>query len=102
MWKLLQRVQFSKAYLFNKDEEWYSEFLLQSDIKNMDNNKREVSDKVDKLKKDYWIARTYDTRVPANASYWLTVHNSTYDISKKKLRVTIQENYKKYFEFKLD
>ena len=101
MWRLLQRVQFSKAYLFDKDEEWYSEFLSQSDIKTIKNDK-EALQNVDKLKKDYWIARTYDKRVPANMSYWLTVHNSTYDISKRKLRVTVQENYNKYFEFTID
>ena len=33
---------------------------------------------------------------------WQTVHTSVYDIEKRKLRVYVQENYGKYFEYNLE
>lgn len=32
---------------------------------------------------------------------WFTTHNSVYDISGRKLRVTVRENYDRYFDFEL-
>lgn len=101
MWNLLKRVKYSQAYLFNQEEMWYSEFLPQSVIKKGKTAIDKYMPLVDESKKGYWVARTYDERTPANTNYWLTTHNSTYDISKKKLRITIQEDYTKYYEYTL-
>lgn len=99
MWNLMQKVKYSKAYLL--DSKWYSEFVPQSALK--DKTKlNELKDSSKDLLINYWVARTYDERTPANQSYWFTTHNSVYDIKVKKLRVTIQENYNKYYEYTLD
>lgn len=101
MWNLLKKVKYSQTYLF--DNNWNSEFLTQSMIKNIESEEtKEYINLIKKLKQNYWIARTYDERIPTDANYWLTTHNSTYDIAKRKLRVTIQENYKTYYEYTLD
>lgn len=98
MWNLLKKVKYSQTYLF--DNVWYLEFLTQSMIKNIDSDgNKDYLELINKLKQNYWIDRTYDNRVPANANYWLTTHNSTYDIEARKLRVTVQENYNKYYEY---
>lgn len=99
MWNLMQRVKYSTTYLFNNEVEWYSEFFTQSVINN--GIDEETLKKLDDMKKDYWVSRTYDKRVPSNLSYWFTNHNSTYDIETKKLRVTVQEDYNNYYEFTL-
>lgn len=102
MWNLLQRVKYSKTYLFDKDIEWYSEFIPQSTLNNMtEETKKEIDELFDTYKKNYWVTRTYQNRNGSNSSYWFTTHNSTYDIEKRKLRVTIQENYDTYYEYNL-
>lgn len=101
MWNLLQRVKYSKVYLFDK-EEWYSEFLPQSVINGSAAYIDSIKDEIITSKQNYWIARAYDERNPSNIDYWFTTHNSTYDISQRKLRVTIQENYNKYYEYILE
>lgn len=100
MWKLLQRVKYSQAYLF--DNTWYSEFLTQSQLSSMGPEGIKTNVEFNELKQNYWISRTYNYRNPSNSSYWFTTHNSTYDINKIKLRVTIQEDYNNYYEYTLD
>mgnify|MGYP003321338909 CR=1 FL=1 len=53
------------------------------------------------VKNGYWVSRTYEKRNPSNPIYWITTHNSTYDIKGKKLRVTVQEDYDNYYEYEL-
>lgn len=101
MWNLLQKVKYSKVYLFDKEVEWHSEFVPQSIIKSGNVKKFLEEYDIDSLRKNYWIARAYNDRNTGNSMYWQTVHNSTYDIENRKLRVTIQENYNKYYEFNL-
>lgn len=103
MWNLMQKVKYSRSYLFDKDKEWYSEFIPQSVMKNMTaETEKEIQNQFDTIKKEYWVARTYDKRSPSNHNFWFTTHNSIYDINKRKLRVTIQENYNKYYEYELE
>lgn len=100
MRKLLQRVKFSKVYRFDNKKEFYSEFATQTQIKNKDSEEwKALMELIEEGKKNYWIARAEDKRYPANIAYWFTVHNSTYDMEKKLLRISVQENYKQYFDF---
>ena len=102
MRKLLQRVKFSNVYRFDNKKEFYSEFATQSQIKNKGSDEWKTLIKIiDQVKKDYWIARAENKRYPADLKYWLTVHNSTYDIERKILRISVQENYRRYFDFKI-
>lgn len=104
MWNLLQRVKYSNAYKILDGEIWYSEFLPQSNMKGLTDEatKKAILKAFEDTVQEYWDAREKDQRTPANLLYWITTHNSTYDISKRKLRVTIQENYDEYFEFSLE
>lgn len=104
MWKLLQRVKYSNAYKSDYDNGWYSEFITQSVISNFDNEqvKNEALKAFQDVKDGYWAAREKEQRNPANMIYWLTTHNSTYDIAQRKLRVTVQEDYDNYYEYTLN
>lgn len=100
MRKLLQKVRFSNAYRFDNEKEYYSEFATQTQIKNKGSEEwKDLMKLVEEGKKKYWISRAEDKRYPANIGNWLTVHNSTYDIERKMLRISVQENYRKYFDF---
>lgn len=103
MWNLLQRVKYSNAYEMNKTDDWYSEFLPQTTLKSLPNGRLEGEnlEAFNKVKEEYWEAINNEQRNPANLSYWITTHNSTFDISEKKLRVTVQEKYDKYYEYEL-
>lgn len=100
MRRLLQKVKFSKVYRFDNDREFYSEFATQTQIKDKGSEEwEELMKFVEEGKKVYWIARAEDKRYPANIAHWFTMHNSTYDMEKKFLRISVQENYKEYFDF---
>lgn len=103
MRKLLQKVKFSNVYRFNNKKEYYSEFATQSQIKNKKSEEwNELLKLFDEAKKNYWISRAEDKRYPSNISNWFTTHNSTYDIERKILRISVQENYRKYFDFYIE
>lgn len=59
-------------------------------------------DYLDKLRVDYWNALILNRRQPQHPSFWITVHNSTYDMEQKLLRVSVQEDYARYYDFYLD
>lgn len=100
MWNLLKRVEYSNAYLFDTDNPWLSEYIPLSIRENKDSAEyNEAINLLDNIKKEYWVTRTKNMRTPSNPLFWQTTHNSTYDIKNKKLRVTIQENYDKYYEY---
>ena len=99
MWNLMQRVKYSNTYREDNNPVWYSEFLPQSAIKNKVYESNETKEMYESVLEEYWNAINNDIRVPANASYWRTTHNSIYDIKGRKLRITIQENYDKYYEY---
>lgn len=102
MWNLLQRVRYSNEYLFDKDVEWYSEFVPQSMVNDMTEERNKIiNEQLEEIKRQYWVAKGKDQRNPAIEMFWHTTHNSTYDIEKRKIRITVQENYKQYFEFTL-
>lgn len=114
MYELMQYATFSQAYSFNHTItplqvggdlttcEWYSELWKQSLIKKWkpSDQPQEIKDKLAALQtlKEAYASRT---RKEANPAYWITTHNSTYDIANKKLRITVQEQYTWYKEFSL-
>lgn len=104
MWNLLQRVRYTNAYTYYKVSEWYSEFLTQSQIEllNDDSFRTEAKANFDNIKNNYWMNIGQNNRKQPDISYWITTHNSTYDIENRKLRVTVQEDYNIFYEYKLD
>lgn len=101
MWNLMKRVRFSNAYRFDQKEEWYSEFLTKTQLEDGTIYTKETKDNLDNLKKEYWVTRGDDNRTLNNPAFWFTTHNSVYDISLRKLRVTVQENYGVYYDYEL-
>ncbi len=124
MYSLMQRVTFSQAYIPSYDEkhhdpvpmnkgsdpddaEWYSEMIDQTIINKYDLNYPQDNQPDPDLKKS--ISTMIATkegykekiRKNRNPAYWITTHNSTYDIEHKILRITVQEEYETYFEYTL-
>lgn len=103
MWHLMAKVRYSNAYRRSISPVWYSENLAQSVINDPDPAVLEdAANSVSSLIADYWNAIIADNRAPANPAFWHTTHNSVYDMNERKLRVTVQEDYTKYYEFYLN
>lgn len=119
MRNLMQKVKFSIACDFlhnpvpmnvhNEEEdgslnsEWYSESVKQSDLypSDVEFDWREAQAGLREFKEEYWKAISDDDRSTANPAYWITTHNSTYDMSTLSLVVSVQENYLKTFNYSL-
>lgn len=118
MTALMKTVKFSQAYDLNKSEvpmntshdpytaNWYSEKLTQSFIETYGDSQHEVEwnesiESLRKFKLDYWDAIKNNRRAEANPGYWITTHNSTYDMSKKRLRIIVQEDYDHPYDYYL-
>lgn len=99
---LMKRVRYSNAYRYSNNPVWYSEVFAQKALK--DQNSDAFKATVEDLKyvlADYWNAILGDKRDLENPMFWHTTHNSIYDMSKKMLRVTVQEDYAHYFDYYL-
>lgn len=99
---LMARVKYSNAYSYSYTPIWYSETMPQSAIRAQDPAVLAEYEKIlDNIRKDYWNYITNDIRNPANPSFWITTHNSVYDIENRKLRITVQEDYSHYYDFSI-
>ena len=99
---LMARVRFSNAYRYTTYPTWDSETMPQSVLKNPDSEEyKTYAAAVDAVRKDYWIRILTDDRNPADKKFWHTTHNSVYDIEKKMIRLTVQEDYSHYYDFSL-
>lgn len=99
---LMARVRFSNAYRYTTYPTWDSETMPQSVVKNPGSEEYETyAAAVDAVRKDYWIRILTDDRNPADKKFWHTTHNSVYDIEKKMIRLTVQEDYSHYYDFYL-
>lgn len=118
MYSLMRYVTFSKAYdktihdhipynlSHDLSAEWYSEKIKQKLLVLYDKNlpyDQQVGELGDGIRaliatQDAYINKKREERNPA---FWITTHNSTYDIQNKILRITVQENYEWYKDFQL-
>ena len=97
-----EKVRFSNAYRYSTEPIWYSEAIPKSAADTTDLvTLWEIHNNLDNIRADYWNAITNNTRNPANPMFWHTTHNSTYDMSKKMLRLTVQEDYAHHYDFYL-
>lgn len=102
MRNLMARVRYSNAYAYSTMPAWNSEMMPQSVLNNPDSEAYALYvSAVENIIKDYWIHKENDMRAPADSRFWHTTHNSVYDIDNRKLRITIQEDYKNYYDFTL-
>lgn len=102
MRKLLSRVRYSNFYRRLTNPKWLSECNPQSLIKKDPAlAEKKYDEAISVLGIDYWNDLSNDLRNPANPLYWITVHNSTYDMEKRMLRVSVQEDYGNYYDYYL-
>ncbi len=103
MFALLQKVKSSNEYDLTVHPRWYSETWLSLAKINEPGFYAAYQETYRKNSHDYWEARKNDRRDEAQTRFWSqTIHNSTYDLAKKMLRVAVQENYDRTFDYYLD
>lgn len=120
MTALMRKVQFSIAYSKtghnpvpygitttdgqhgNLTSEWYSENIKQSVIASASKYtyaqcEEFAADSLGPLKDAY----EKKIREEAKSEFWITTHNTTYDMEKKMLRVIVQEDYEHWYDYYL-
>lgn len=95
MAKLMQRVKYTKTYDVTTDPFWYSEYVY-GDL-TISTPHEEMMANPD-VKYQIECCKRHER----DGSFWQTVHTSVYDIENKALRIYVQENYDKAFDFKLE
>ena len=102
MCKLMQRVKYSQAYDPATKPAWYSEFVM---CKGPDGRKlttKSPREDYAGVLADMAVKNANRTRENGAANgIWQTVHTSVYDIAARKLRLFVQEDYARAFEFGL-
>lgn len=120
MQSLMKRVEFSIAFQNDHNivplgctssdgqqgslnSEWYSEVKKQTELINGQSIEeyQKLSDSLNNLKEKYWEAREKQLRNPPEPAFWQTTHNSTYDMEEKHLRVIVQEDYQRWYDYYL-
>ena len=103
MFVLLQKVKSSNEYNLAVHPHWYSESWLPLAKLNEPGFYAACQETLRKNSHDYWEARRNNRRDEAQTRFWSqTVHNATYDLAKKRLRVAVQENYDRVFDYYLE
>ena len=96
MAQLMERVKYTKAYEADTTPFWYTEY-------------NEGALTIANTPMDFKAAMQYgfdtyklhDRNIQPN-NFWHTWHTSVYDLVNKTLRLVIQEDYSKHYDFKLD
>ena len=92
MSQLMQRVRYTQAYDVNTDPFWYSEFV---------GNGLTIDSPHEALMENAQASIDCWRRKERGIGFWQTVNTSVYDIAGRKLRLYIQENYDKHYDFEL-
>lgn len=102
MAELMRRVRYTQAYSRATDPFWYTEFVM---CKGADGRKLTTASSPEEFKPavDDLIAKNaVRNRATGKADgIWHTVHTSIYDIPKRTLRLFVQEDYSRPFDFTL-
>ena len=96
MSRLMERVKYTQTYEADTNPFWYTEFnegnLTIADAP-MD-FKAVIQHSMDTYK-------LHDRNVQPN-NFWQTWHTAVYDLANRTLRLNVQEDYSKHYDFKLD
>ena len=92
MSQLMQRVKYTLAYDVNTNPFWYSEFV---------GNGVTIYSTHEELMANAQASIESCRRHERGIGFWQTVNTSVYDIAGRKLRLYIQENYDKHYDFEL-
>ena len=93
---LMERVKYTQSYEADTEPFWYTEFTggdLTISNAPMD-FKAVIQHSIDTYK-------LHDRNIQPN-NFWQTWHTSVYDLANRTLRLNIQEDYTKHYDFKLD
>lgn len=97
---LMQSVHYTQAYKKSTKPFWYSEHYLYDEATGKDYNintpMEEMQPYVDKIVEDF----SHCTR-DNPGGFWETVYTSVYDMSRQTMRISLHEDYGKYWDFKL-
>ncbi|WP_462332929.1 carcinine hydrolase/isopenicillin-N N-acyltransferase family protein [Schwartzia sp. (in: firmicutes)] len=96
MARLMERVKYTQTYEADTNPIWYTETCggdLTIDSAPMD-FKQAIQSGIDTYK-------MHDRSIQPN-NFWQTWHTAVYDLANKTLRLNIQEDYSKHYDFKLD
>ena len=96
MSRLMERVKYTKSYEADTEPFWYTEFTEGNlTIANAPMDfKAVIQSSIDTYK-------LHDRNIQPN-NFWQTWHTAVYDLKNRTLRLNIQEDYSKHYDFKLD
>ena len=93
---LMERVKYTQAYEADTEPFWYTEYTEGNlTIANAPMDFKAV------MKYGFDTYKLHDRNINPN-NFWQTWHTSVYDLVNKTLRLNIQEDYTKHYDFKLD
>lgn len=101
MHKLMKRVRYSQAYDPTVVPFWKSEFHENGRYSWDDPDEVILADPNVQAQFANFAHFRETGEYTLEMGLWFTTHNSVYDISGRKLRVTVRENYDRYFDFEL-
>ena len=93
---LMERVKYTQAYEADTEPFWYTEYT--------EGNLTIANAPMDfkaAIKYGFDTYKLHDRNIQPN-NFWQTWHTSVYDLANKTLRLNIQEDYTKHYDFKLD
>ena len=104
MQDLLYKARFSQSFNPNMDPVWVSDAGLYTYEEMQD--PEVISAYKDLLINDFYPGFTSDfanniRTDDKNEAWWITVHNSTYDIQNRSFKIFVQEDYEHCFEYKI-
>ncbi len=96
MARLMERVKYSQAYEADTKPFWYTEFSEGNlTIANVPMDFRAV------IQSSIDTYKLHDRSIQPN-NFWQTWHTAVYDLANRTLRLNIQEDYSKHYDFKLN
>ena len=93
---LMERVKYTQAYEADTNPFWYTEYT--------EGNLTIAHSPMDfkaAIQYGFDTYKLHDRNINPN-NFWQTWHTSVYDLANKTLRLNIQEDYSKHYDFKLD
>ena len=96
MSRLMERVKYTQAYEADTKPFWYTEYT--------EGNLTIANTPMDfkaAMQYGFDTYKLHDRNIQPN-NFWQTWHTSVYDFANKTLRLNIQEDYSKHYDFKLD
>ena len=92
---LMQRVKYTQSYEADTEPFWYTEYTEGNlTIANTPMDFKAV------LQHDMYTYRLHDRNIQPD-NFWQTWHTAVYDLANRTLRLNIQEDYSKHYDFRL-